>query len=100
MSTQVAAAPAPVDPATSDLPRVVPGPWADRWTAPPPDIAIATSPADARRRSSRELGRHLTRELEHGRSLYCIVHDRYVQDRIGGFDGRALTACCRPEATA
>ncbi len=67
-------------------------PWTDRWMAPPPDLAIGTSPRGMRDRAAREVGDYVAAELDRGRSLYCIVHDRYVQARIGGFDGRALTA--------
>ena len=66
------------------------GPWADRWTDPPPDIIIDTSPPGARGRTAEQIAAHVRGELERGRSLYCIVHDSYIRARIGGFDGRAL----------
>ena len=68
------------------------GPWANRWCEPPQDVAIGISPAGARARAAREVAEHVAGELERGRSLYCIVRDRFVQARIGGFDGRALPA--------
>jgi len=64
--------------------------WQRLWATPPADIAIAISPADARSRSAREVGEHISAQLDLGRSLYRIVHDAYIVTRIGGFDGRAL----------
>lgn len=68
------------------------GGWAGRWGNPPPDLAVGTSPAEARALRAREIGQHVARELERGRPLYCIVRDEYIAERIGGFDGRALPA--------
>jgi hypothetical protein len=65
------------------------GRWSDRWMMPPLDIAIPTSPPGGRARAAREIAEHVRGELDRGRPLYCIVHDEYVCDRIGGFDGRA-----------
>ena len=64
--------------------------WADRWGAPPPDVAVETAPAGARAETARQIGDHRVQQLERGRSLYCIVRDHAVAERIGGFDGRAL----------
>lgn len=94
MSTVDAGVPATGAGGGPDAPPVTPGPWADRWLAPPPDVAVATSPSGARARAAREIGAHVAAELERGRSLYCIVHDPDVQERIGGFDGRALPPRC------
>ncbi len=66
--------------------------WDDRWSAPPPDLAIEIAPPDARERAAREIAEHVAAELGRGRSLYRVVRDAYVRNRIGGFDGRALPA--------
>ena len=82
----------------ADIPSNAPegrvGAWSDRWTTPPPDIAVETLSTGARSRAADEIARHIGGELARGRSLYCIVHDEYVSDRIGGFDGRALLPHC------
>jgi len=66
------------------------GAWVGRWQTPPLDGAVDTVSPGARARSAGEVAAHVERELRRGRSLYCIVRDAYVADRIGGFDGRAL----------
>jgi hypothetical protein len=74
--------------------RVEPGPWADKFLSPPPDIAVAISPATGRRAAATAVSEHILEQLEAGRSLYCIVHDPEVQAHLGGFDGRALPEHC------
>lgn len=74
--------------------------WTRGWLEPPPDLAVGTLPPGGRSRSAREIGAHVTSELDRGRSLYNIVRDPYVLDRLGGFDGRALPPHCREELTA
>ncbi|MFN8217787.1 MAG: hypothetical protein U0R71_14430 [Solirubrobacterales bacterium] len=69
-------------------------PWAHKWGAPPPDVPIPTSPPGARARAAAEVAGHVRAELFLGRSLYSIVHDEFVLERIGGPDGRALTGSC------
>ncbi|WP_158276587.1 hypothetical protein [Paraconexibacter algicola] len=89
--SDVVTPPAP-RPAVADAapPRSTPGPWARKYVAPPPDIAMTITPAGARARAAQQVGAHIATELERGRSLYCVVHDPEILARLGGFDGRAL----------
>lgn len=68
------------------------------WGAPPPDRTIPTIPRGARARSAAVIAAHIERELAAGRSLYCIVRDRFVAERVSEFDGRALIGRDRPGA--
>lgn len=53
------------------------------------DIAVETFPPDARRATAQAIGRHIAEQLRAGRSLFNVIHDAAVHDRIGA-DGRAL----------
>lgn len=52
------------------------------------DLAIGTHPPDARRAAAQAIGRHIAEQLRAGRSLFNVVHDAVVRERIGA-DGRA-----------
>lgn len=58
------------------------------------DIAIGTHPPDARRASAQAIGRHIAEQLRAGRSLFNVVHDAVVRERIGA-DGRATATRIR-----
>lgn len=55
------------------------------------DLAIGTHPPDARRASAHAIGRHIAEQLRAGRSLFNVIHDAVVRERIGA-DGRAATS--------
>lgn len=55
------------------------------------DVAIETFPPDARRAAAQAIGRHIAEQLHAGRSLFNVIHDAAVSDRIGA-DGRALAS--------
>ncbi len=60
------------------------------WAAPPPDRTVPTIPRGARAVPAAEVAAHIERELSAGRSLYCIVRDAFVVERVSEFDGRCL----------
>jgi hypothetical protein len=68
------------------------------WSSPPPDRTIPEIPRGARARSAAAVAAHIERELVVGRSLYCIVRDRFVAERVSEFDGRVLIGRNRPGA--
>lgn len=55
------------------------------------DVAIGTHPPDARRAAAQAIGRHIAEQLRAGRSLFNVMHDAVVRERIGA-DGRAAAA--------
>jgi hypothetical protein len=55
------------------------------------DIAIGTHPPDARRAAAQSIGRHIAEQLRAGRSLFNVLHDAVVRERIGA-DGRATAS--------
>jgi hypothetical protein len=59
------------------------------------DTAIETDPADARRTAAQAVGQHIAEQLRAGRSLFNVVHDAVVRDRIGA-DGRAAAVRMQP----
>jgi hypothetical protein len=60
------------------------------WHEPPPDDRVPTIPPGARERVAAEVAGHIECELTSGRSLYRIVRDRFVAERVSEFDGRVL----------
>lgn len=52
------------------------------------DTAIETDPPAARRSAAQAVGRHIAEQLLAGRSLFNVIHDTPVRERIGA-DGRA-----------
>jgi hypothetical protein len=79
---------------SSNAPQGRIGSWSERWIAPPPEIAIAISPAGALVPAAREIAERLRREPDRGRSAACTLRDEEARDRVGGFDGRALLPHC------
>jgi hypothetical protein len=69
------------DPAVARV--TVCGPWVHEWTAPPPDIAIPTSPVGGREYAAREVGAHFTDESSRGLPLDCVVHDPVLLELLG-----------------
>ncbi len=55
------------------------------------DTAVETFPPDARRAAAQAIGHHIAEQLRAGRSLFNVVHDAAVYDRIGA-DGRAVAS--------
>jgi hypothetical protein len=68
------------------------------WGSPPHDRTIPTIPRGARARAAAAVAAHIERELATGRSLYCVVRDRFIAERISEFDGRVLIGRNLPEA--
>lgn len=82
--------------ATATITRYEPESVGERlWGSPPPDRTVPTIPRGARASVADEVATHIGRELIAGRSLYCIVRDRYVAERVSEFDGRALVGRSR-----
>lgn len=63
------------------------------------DVPIATLPADARRAAATSIAAHVAAQLRAGRSLFNVVHDPDVRERIGA-DGRARVSAPTPVAGA
>lgn len=80
-----------VSPVTTTIPSPAAALGHDAYAPLDLDTAVETFPPDARRAAAQAVGRHIAEQLRAGRSLFNVVHDAAVYDRIGA-DGRALAS--------